>query len=47
MITHKSDVWSGCVTMMIVLVSKKVNVVPHTLVHIAYYVIYVLYEFDC
>ncbi|XP_065896986.1 uncharacterized protein [Dysidea avara] len=29
MITHKSDVWSGCVTMMIVLVSKVVNLIPH------------------
>ena len=26
MITHKSDVWSGCVTMMNVLVGKGANV---------------------
>ena len=26
MITHKSDVWSGCVTMMNVLIGKGVNI---------------------
>ena len=27
-ISHKSDVWSGCVMMMNILVGKKVNEVP-------------------
>ena len=30
MIGHKSDVWSGCVTMMNALIGKEVNDVPDT-----------------
>jgi len=33
-ITHQSDVWSGCVTMMNVLVGKKTNSEAHTQVNL-------------
>ena len=37
MITHKSDIWSGCVTMMNVLIGKGANIESRTQVH-AYYI---------
>ena len=39
MITHKSDVWSGCVTMMNVLIGKGANIDPQiqVLLLILYY----------
>ena len=35
MITHKSDIWSGCVTMMNVLIGKGANVDSQTQVHVS------------
>ena len=40
MITHLSDVWSACVTMMIVLVGDGVNLMPHTQVRLYRYILY-------